>query len=134
MVTIDVTCIITDISLMYVIFFQGEIVARGSFTDIRRSGIDLVSMCPLKTQEEEDEMADIVKSVKHNDATPRRRLSIVSTQSSRLQDLLHDQIKSHRVTEILEDNEGEAGALQVPVFVSFSLKNVVTLKDLRRFG
>ncbi|XP_031550993.1 multidrug resistance-associated protein 4-like isoform X2 [Actinia tenebrosa] len=97
---------------------EGEIVARGSFTDIRMSGIDLISMCPLKKSiEEEEELQEIAETVTPKPELRHRRHSNASTSSSKFMDLIRPQAQlSHHVTEILEENEGETGAFQVPVY------------------
>ncbi|KAK3718773.1 hypothetical protein QZH41_014043 [Actinostola sp. cb2023] len=96
---------------------EGEIVARGKFEDIRDSGIDLVAMCPKKSLEEEEELNIIANTVKSLDLTHRRRHSNASTMSSHLHEVLHNQLQtSHHVTEILEENEGDGVAFQVPVY------------------
>jgi len=73
-------------------------------------------MLSKKCLEEEEELKVIAKE--HNDVT-NRRLSNVSSVSSFLPDSFHNQLKSHQVTEIVEENEaGDGVAFQVPVFVS----------------
>lgn len=113
--------------LCFYFVFQGEIVAQGSFNDIRMSGIDLVSMCPLKKSiEEEEELQKISETVTPKTELRHRRHSNASTSSSKFMDWIRPQVEtSHHVTEILEENEGETGAFQVPVYVSNSLTLLV---------
>ena len=105
--------------------FQGEIVAEGTFEDIRMSGIDLISMCPLKKSlEEEEELQKIAETVTPKPELRHRRHSNASTSSSKFLDWIRPQAdSSHHVTEILEENEGETGAFQVPVYVSRKERN-----------
>lgn len=99
--------------------FQGEIVAQGSFDDVRLSGIDLVSMCPLKKSiEEEEELQEIAETVTPKHLPRQRRHSNVSSSSSKFVEWVLPQFQSHHVTEILEENEGDSVAFQVPVYVS----------------